>query len=230
MDGHGRGYPSVGAKGFSEGKIPYPSSQGGHGPAGSLPILWQGTAQGAGIASMASTCPTDHDRKLCFAIDRLILGEALWGEGATWTITGRMAFMDKAEGLLGELHMERMDGARGLAQVSWSVRGTDPVLTFDLRAEDAGDGLIRAILGTKEMGAITISLHGEGPVREWNSHSQGRETGNLRDRDRLADGEEGHKTPVKGHVSSRRFTPSGPLGASLQGSGDPVRNGCALPE
>jgi translocation and assembly module TamB len=99
------------------------------------------------------------------AVDRLILGEALLGERALFTLEARLAGSARGEGSRFSFTMERVEGT-ALKVAAAAVLAEGPrTLSVHLRAEEAPGGLLATLLGLK--GPLTVAFHGEGPLEGW---------------------------------------------------------------
>ncbi|MFH1351287.1 MAG: translocation/assembly module TamB domain-containing protein [Pseudomonadota bacterium] len=101
------------------------------------------------------------------AIDRLSLGEGLAGRPRVFEIRGRMNAGDPKSGLAGYLNIMSLEGPGAWADITWSLKGKDPILRIDARVEEREEGVLKTVLGFKETGPISIRLHGEGPIQKW---------------------------------------------------------------
>jgi len=105
-------------------------------------------------------------------IARLSLGTSLLGKPADFSVEARVrgkATSDKSNILI---KIERTDGPIGLALLDLKLTGHLPYLTVETRIEESGYGLAGRLLGTK--GPVSLTLKGEGPVREWSGRLSAR--------------------------------------------------------
>ncbi|MGA1790497.1 MAG: hypothetical protein ACMUIM_03345, partial [bacterium] len=82
-------------------------------------------------------------------IGQLALGQSMIGQKALFTIDGRMHTPDEAGGITASLRIERLDVARGLAEIALSVKEQAPVVKLRIMAEEAEGGIISHVLGLK---------------------------------------------------------------------------------
>lgn len=100
-------------------------------------------------------------------IGKLALGQSMIGQKAVFTIDGRMHTPDETGGITASMRIERLDGARGLAEIALSIRDKAPVILLRVMAEEAEGGIISHVLGLKTAGPISIDLQGKGPIHNW---------------------------------------------------------------
>jgi translocation and assembly module TamB len=99
------------------------------------------------------------------AVTRLVLGEALLGKRASFTVEARLMDDAGGEGNRVSFTLERMEGPAlkvGAAAVLEEVPRT---LLVHVQAEEAAGGLLANFLGVK--GPLRVAFHGEGPVEGW---------------------------------------------------------------
>ena len=104
-------------------------------------------------------------------VERLAVGEAVLGEpllGERVVLRAEMNLMAAlSEGeWLTSLRVERSDGPYARLIATAKLREAGPVLTLDLEAVEAPGGMFSRKLaaGTE---AVSLSLHGHGPVEDW---------------------------------------------------------------
>lgn len=102
-----------------------------------------------------------------FLIEKLALGASVIGQNAAFRIEGQMDTGASMADRIGLLQIERMDGPKANATVSWTLIGKSGMLVLHAKVEEAEDGLLSAALGIKGAGPLAIELHGEAPLKAW---------------------------------------------------------------
>jgi translocation and assembly module TamB len=115
-------------------------------------------AWSAWAARIPSLVPRD------FAVQRLSMGESLLGERASFTVRCRMEAEEMTKGSKGFLSIDRTDGPQASVRINWSVTGA--FLKLSAVAQEEGR-LCRALSGLEQVGALSIELEGQGPIKAW---------------------------------------------------------------
>ena len=99
------------------------------------------------------------------ALDRLVLGEAVLGERALFTLEARLAGSARGEESRCSFTLERMEGAALKVAAAAVLRDAPRTLSVQVQAEEAARGLLANFLGVR--GPLTVAFHGEGPLEGW---------------------------------------------------------------
>ena len=99
------------------------------------------------------------------SVEEITLGEALAGQPARLTLEGRLA-ADDSGFLEGILQLSQLDGALSLdLEAGYAL--TEETLRLDLKAGDEAGGLIARLAGDPSLPALSLSLQGNAPLRDW---------------------------------------------------------------
>lgn len=100
------------------------------------------------------------------AIPRLELGAPVLGQAATFAVTGHAGTDGDGKRLAAELAVERTDQPTATLRLQAGLDLADPSLDLTLWAEETG-GLLAAVTGRPQAGALRATLEGKGPLRDW---------------------------------------------------------------
>ncbi len=98
------------------------------------------------------------------SLESLVLGESFFGERTRFTVSGGFGPEEDGKGLKGHWHIERTDGPQASVRINWSVTGA--FLKLSAVAQEEGR-LCRALSGLEQVGALSIELQGQGPMKAW---------------------------------------------------------------
>jgi len=99
------------------------------------------------------------------AVTRLVLGEALLGERALFTVEARLMSDAGGEGSRFSFTLERMEGPALQIAATAVLADAPRTLLVHVQAEEAAGGLVSSFLGVR--GPLTLAFHGEGPLERW---------------------------------------------------------------
>jgi translocation and assembly module TamB len=102
----------------------------------------------------------------CFNIGQFTLGKSLIGQKATFTVNGKMNTLDHSEGLTGAFRLERIDISKVFAEITFTIKGKEPVVTVHTMIDDQ-DALIANAMNLKVIGPVFMELQGDGPIDSW---------------------------------------------------------------
>ena len=100
-----------------------------------------------------------------FAIDRISLGAALFGEAAELTVSAS-ARLNDAEGDV-RLQAERIDGQRGEFTIEGNFERSDSLLDLVLRLSEGADGIAANLLDIPGKPSVDLSVAGSGPIDDF---------------------------------------------------------------
>ncbi len=99
------------------------------------------------------------------AIGRVSLGEDILGLAADLTIEGS-ARLAGGEGTA-NLHLERLDGPRGIFDLDAAYANTTRILDLSLLVEEDAGGIATTLLGLPGAPAVRLAVEGEGPIDDF---------------------------------------------------------------
>lgn len=100
------------------------------------------------------------------SVDRLEVGQAVLGEDAVFSLSGRLRTGDAGRVLNATLDLQRSDEDTAQASLEARLNVADRTLALDLEAAETG-GLLAGLTGLPGAGDFTLELAGEGPLADW---------------------------------------------------------------
>lgn len=99
------------------------------------------------------------------AVDRLVLGEALAGQGAVFSLEGRAAITGEADELL--LEAQRTDGPRARFRLAAGIDRAADTARLELVASEQEGGIAASLAGIPEAPALEFGAEGAGPLDDF---------------------------------------------------------------
>ncbi|MGI6457188.1 MAG: translocation/assembly module TamB domain-containing protein [bacterium] len=100
-------------------------------------------------------------------VDEIHLASAVVGYEATYTLNGVLKPTGEEKGLQAQLNLEQVNRRESQVKLIAEVKGTPPMLVLHADVDDTQDGIFLALAGLENTGALTVDLHGEGPLEQW---------------------------------------------------------------
>lgn len=105
------------------------------------------------------------------AVPEIVLGAPLLGEAARFALNGSIQANDSGDQVTAELQLERTDEATASIALD-ATAGLDPqTLDLTLKADETG-GLIAGLAGRPDLGDVSLTLEGAGPLDDWSGRLQ----------------------------------------------------------
>lgn len=98
------------------------------------------------------------------SVDRLRLGETLFGQEAEMSLAGSAA-LEGGEGNV-SVEAERLDGV-GVFAVNGSYANATDILKIDVTVDEAADGIVVNLIDVPGLPALELELTGEGPLTDY---------------------------------------------------------------
>ena len=99
------------------------------------------------------------------AANRLILGEALFGQAAELSLDATLSLAG-GEGS-GQIKADRLDGQDGAFLIEGSFNNADRVLTLAAMLAEAEDGIVATLAGLPDTPSLDLNLSGTGPLNDF---------------------------------------------------------------
>jgi len=100
-------------------------------------------------------------------LERCVLEADLFGEPMVLSLKGEIRPRVDLKGIGGRLIVTRMDRPGSMTHIMWTMQGDPPILTVEARMEEPRGGLLLSLLGMQEAPPMTLTLRGQGPLRQW---------------------------------------------------------------
>lgn len=106
------------------------------------------------------------------AVDEFVLGKAVAGEAARFSLSGAATTIDRGRGVELVLDLDRTDQATAGAKLAATLALEPPTLNLDLEVRERGR-LVESLAGIEESGDFSLQLVGNGPLRAWRGELTG---------------------------------------------------------
>lgn len=99
------------------------------------------------------------------AIDRVELGEPLFGESAVVSLEGQVQLAD-GDGSA-DIQVDRIDGEDGSLSLDAGFQSSDSVLNVDLAVQEGPGGILATLMNIPDQPAVSATVQGSGPLSDF---------------------------------------------------------------